>query len=243
MGSLTQVRMSSSMSLAMSHWPVRIFSQRAREGLSVSQGIPTRPAGSTAVRTPFPTYRYKFPSPAANPIGSSLGHLPTGGSYQRWRLFCKPVSASNGRPVKRKSESTPPPAHADSSSSAQSRHPICDYPLAHRVHSNRPSCATASGHGATPRSHAPPPRRNCQQQMQLWSLATPVCRLRTMGISPAVARLRKTTMLILVPSVDQLRTPRCPPLREPHSGTLPGIAPRKNVSDRTAQQHLDNPRG
>jgi len=39
-------------------------------------------------------------------MGSSLSQRPTEGSYQRLRLFCKPVSASSGRAVKRRRLST-----------------------------------------------------------------------------------------------------------------------------------------
>jgi hypothetical protein len=49
--------------------------------------------------TELPTYRYRFASPAAKPIGSSLTQRPVWGSYQRARLYCRPLSESQSRPV------------------------------------------------------------------------------------------------------------------------------------------------
>ena len=60
---------------------------------------PSRPEGSTLTTTSFPTYLARFPSPAANPSGPSLTHLPTSASYQRARLYWRPVSASYSRLV------------------------------------------------------------------------------------------------------------------------------------------------
>jgi hypothetical protein len=42
----------------------------------------------------------RLASRPAKPMGASLIHLPTAASYQRLRLFCKPVVWSNMRPVK-----------------------------------------------------------------------------------------------------------------------------------------------
>ena len=57
------------------------------------------PSGSTPIPGEFPTYRYKFGSPAANPIGSSDSQRLTFGSYHRFRFHCKPLSSSKNRPV------------------------------------------------------------------------------------------------------------------------------------------------
>ena len=46
-----------------------------------------RPDGSMRLIGLFPTYRFKFVSPPAKPIGSSLIHRPLFASYQRLRLF------------------------------------------------------------------------------------------------------------------------------------------------------------
>jgi len=43
---------------------------------------------------------------STHPTTSSDNQRPTAGSYQRLRLFCRPVSASSGRAVKRNKEST-----------------------------------------------------------------------------------------------------------------------------------------